>query len=97
MNKQKDNEERIRLQIDRYRTAGMPEEYGMTSNGFMIRDHRDDVLKKVMNDWWNEVAMMSCRDQISLMYCCWKNGLRYDTSDIYIMDNPYVRIYEHCG
>ena len=95
INKGRDDRSRIERQIAKYKAEGFPEEYGLTANGFIIRSHRDKALNNVMEDWWNEINDYSSRDQLSLQYACWKNGYSYDTSDIYIMDNPYIKIYDH--
>lgn len=89
---QKDNEEIIHDQVERYRKSGMPEHYGLISAGCMVRSHRDQKLNKVMNDWWEEILNGCCRDQISFPYVSWKNDFRYDVSDLYIGYNEYIEI-----
>ncbi len=87
--------EQIRKQITLYEAVGFPHDYGLTQNGFLLRNLHDIKLKKVMQDWWEELIHHSKRDQLSLTYCCWKNDFMYDSCPISIADNPYFEIHAH--
>ncbi len=91
----RDREDLIDAQMARYRAEGFPEDYGLTSNNFLIRDHRDEKLRKVMNDWWKELCDGSMRDQLSFTYCCWKNDFIYDSVPLFVGDNKYVLLKKH--
>lgn len=93
----KDRPDVVEKQTARYREEGFPEHYGLTDNCILIRDHRDDKLNKVMRDWWEEVVSGSCRDQLSLSYCVWKNRYRYDICDLYSEKNEYFTVEVHIG
>lgn len=73
-----ENEEIIRQQVIRYRKEGMPRDYGQLHNAVLVRENNNPLCMKLMEDWWKEVAEYSYRDQISLMYCIWKNKLTID-------------------
>ena len=82
-------------QIRRYYMEGYPEHYGMTANGVMVRDIHNDAVKRVMEMWWKEIENGSYRDQLSFCYVCWKENFMYDTCDLYIINNKYVRVCAH--
>ena len=54
---------------------GMPRNYGQFECSFLARENNNKTCMKLMDDWWNEVQRFSYRDQISFMYCAWKNGI----------------------
>lgn len=62
-------------QIERYKEEGFPKDYGLTECGIIIREHNNPICIKLMNSWWDEFVNESQRDQLSFMYCIWKNGL----------------------
>lgn len=47
---------------------GFPENYGLSENGFLIRNNCK-TLKRFERAWWNNY--FSQRDQISFMFTCW--------------------------
>ena len=50
--------------------------YGLTENNVIFREHNNKDVIKVMEDWAYMVENYSKRDQLSLMYVCWKNNFR---------------------
>jgi hypothetical protein len=69
----KDTFTHINPQIQRYKTEGFPNNYGLTQNNVMVRKHNSEKCIKVMEEWWKEILNGSYRDQLSLMYVLWKN------------------------
>ena len=69
----KDTAQNIDLQIQRYKSEGFPENYGLTQNNIIIRNHNNKECIKIMEDWWKEILNGSYRDQLSLMYVLWNN------------------------
>ncbi len=61
--------------VDRYRSEGFPENFGLTHNCFLVRKHNDNKCIKLMKLWWEETSSNVHRDQLSLMYCVWKIGM----------------------
>lgn len=82
-------------QIERYRVEGYPAHYGMTANGMIVRDIHNETVNRVMELWWEEIKNGSYRDQLSFNYVCWKENFMYDTCDLYICNNKYVRVCAH--
>lgn len=91
----KDTPEIMEKQMDKYRKEGYPKKNGLIDSCVLVRDWRSDKLKKVMNIWWNEVKMYSCRDQLSFNYACWKEDFMYDTSILCALKNDYFATLEH--
>jgi len=91
----KDNFEIMEAQMDRYRKEGYPAENGLIESGILVRELKDDRLQQVMRTWWREILDGSRRDQLSFNYACWKNDFMYDSTDLFIYDNKYVREYDH--
>ncbi|RKM54340.1 DUF616 domain-containing protein [Butyrivibrio sp. X503] len=72
---------------------------GYTAKGYIaeltciVRDHHDEALKKVMQDWWDEyMSYEHTRDQISFDYVTWKNGYIFDLCDLSVYINPWLEI-----
>lgn len=91
----KDTPEIMEKQMDKYRKEGYPKKNGLIDSCVLVRDWRSDKLKKVMNIWWNEVKMYSCRDQLSFNYACWKEDFMYDTDILCVLKNDYFAVQEH--
>ena len=50
-----------------------PSQIGLAENNILIRNHHDESLIKVMEDWWLSFKIYAPRDQLTLMYLLWKN------------------------
>ncbi len=85
----KDDEDRIRWQLSRYKREKMPVNYGQFACGILIRENHNPLCRLVMEDWWREVFAKSYRDQLSFMYCLWKNGL--NASDVGCLEGDWSR------
>jgi len=80
----------VNKQMERYRSEGFPEKYGLFDSGFTIRKNSDEVNR--FNDiWWNEILNNSSRDQLSQVYSSWKSGV--EISPITVGTNIYSNIY----
>ncbi len=66
----------MQLQIERYRTEGFPENYGLISGGVLVRRHHAPDVVKAMERWWYELQNNSKRDQLSFDYVRWKENLQ---------------------
>jgi MoaA/NifB/PqqE/SkfB family radical SAM enzyme/quercetin dioxygenase-like cupin family protein len=73
----KDEPATISGQLNQYRSEGYPAHGGLIEGNVLIRRHNDAEVKKVMEDWWQEVTTKSRRDQLSFNYVIWKNNSRY--------------------
>lgn len=86
-------------QLYEYEKIGFPRHFGLYENSIIVRKHKDKMLKKIMNDWWNEYNKYPTRDQFSLPFVIWKNHyssiqlLKLMSSLIYLFRPIYLRIY----
>lgn len=71
LNIKNDNPETIKNQISRYKSEGMPQNFGMVASGINARINSKEV-QEFTEKWWQEVSSGSRRDQLSFNYCLWK-------------------------
>lgn len=94
----KDSRENIERHIQHLKSEGMPANYGMCECNVIVRDHSNEVCKKIMIDWWNEFKQYAKRDQISFPYALYKNNI--NISDVAVLGNnikmnPSFRVIRH--
>jgi hypothetical protein len=70
-----DKQEIIQLQLKKYATEGMPDNFGLFAPGIMIKKNVEDV-NIFMKLWYDEVEEYSYRDIISLSYMIWKHPIK---------------------
>ncbi|MBE6485702.1 MAG: glycosyltransferase [Methanosphaera stadtmanae] len=92
---QKDSEDIINLQIEKYRQLDYPEHNGLIASGILFRDHHDDKVIKLCEDWFDEVTNYSRRDQLSFNYVCWRNNFKYDEAPLFYFKNEYFQRVKH--
>jgi hypothetical protein len=63
----------MRHQMERYRSEGFPEGYGLIETNVLVRRHNDPLVVRLMEAWWQEIQSYSRRDQLSLGYVLWKH------------------------
>lgn len=88
----------IKKQLKQYKEEGMPKEFGLFETNILVREHGNEICKKIMEDWWKEIEIKSQRDQISFTYVLWKNNLvSNDIGKIQdtILENNYVQVVPH--
>jgi GT2 family glycosyltransferase len=44
-------------------------------SNIIFRQHHNEIIMKIMNDWWWWIKNYSYRDQLSLTYILWKDGI----------------------
>lgn len=72
----KDSRSVLQAQVEQYRQAGMPRNWGLPETRCVIR--RNTKRMEELNEaWWNELEHASVRDQVSLPFVCWKAGVRW--------------------
>ena len=91
----KDSPNLMSEQTERYRQEGYPEHNGLIESAILVRELKDQRLISLMEAWWQEVLHGSKRDQLSFNYVCWKHDFVYDSTDLYIYGNKYVKLYNH--
>lgn len=73
----KDDPNIIKKQMERYVQEGYPQNNGLAFTCGLIRKHNKPEVKKLSEDWWNEVKYGSKRDQLSFNYVAWKNKFNF--------------------
>lgn len=91
----KDDPHIMDVQIEKYRKEGYPEHNGLIDSGILVRELKNERVINLMEAWWQEVLHGSKRDQLSFNYACWKNDFVYDTTDLFIYGNEYVKSHSH--
>lgn len=91
----KDKKETILKHVEFLRKENYPEKYGLCEMTVFIKKHNDKIVKKTMQDWFNMVCNYSKRDQLSFMYCVWKNDLKIDFINLSVWDNPWFINKKH--
>lgn len=90
--------EQTQTLLARYRSEGFPDCYGLTENNIIFRNHHVTSVTSLMNRWWTCFETGPARDQLSLMYLCWKYNfpikiLESGAKD----DNPHFRYRLHAS
>ena len=70
----------------------------MLECNLIVRDHDDAAMKKVMEMWWEEFCKRSKRDQLSLPYVLFKNGIKVESVGVLgtnIFQNYALRVVKH--
>lgn len=91
----KEKEEIIEKQMSAYRKDNYPVDNGLIEAGILFRRNNDDVLKKTMFHWFNQILNFSCRDQLSFSYSAYKNNLDFHLLDLNIYENDYFASKKH--
>lgn len=66
----------IRRQMERYEADGFPAGFGLFEANVIVRRHGEAAVVQAMHRWWQEWERGIKRDQLSLTYVLWKEGLR---------------------
>ena len=91
--------EDIDKQLNRYRSDGFPQKFGLHEATIIVVDLHNTIAKNLLELWWKEVlSTESKRDQLSFTYILWKNG--YCSCDVGCLGNdeyhnPKFRIKKH--
>lgn len=93
--KKKDKKEIIMQQLAFLRQEGFPEHYGLCEMTVFIKKHHDPIVKKTMEMWFDMICRYSKRDQLSFMYCAYKNHLQIDFIPLNVWDNEWFYCYTH--
>jgi hypothetical protein len=54
---------------------GFPDTLGLSANYLLVRSTKDQALRRSMMRWWDCVSSHVERDQLSLQYCLWAEGV----------------------
>lgn len=87
----KDDPNIMKRQIDKYKREGYPKNNGLACSGVLLRNHKNDKLKYIMEEWWNEIKNNSKRDQLSFNYITWKYNYEFTYLTGEIRNNKYFK------
>jgi hypothetical protein len=98
IHQKKNDPQTMRRQIDAYRRAGMPENYGLIEANMLLRDHKNPVCIEIMDRWWQQIVKHTTRDQLSLPFVLWEMGIPVSgigciSSNVY--EIPLIQIKRH--
>ena len=74
----KEDPETIDKYIENLRMNGFPDDYGLVACDIIVREHNKESCIQVMEQWWVEFRDYVRRDQLSLPYVLYKNGIKID-------------------
>lgn len=87
----------VNLQMDVYKADFFPKDFGLSENNILLRKHNSPSVIALMNRWWGEVNYYTKRDQLSLMYCLWKERTPFTYMDETSRDDFYFMLLKHRG
>ena len=93
--RKKGKKEDLIRQICTYYQENYPFNNGLYAGGCLVRNHNDDLCKKIMNEWMEQIEKYSIRDQLSLPYVFWKNNFKPDICDLDYMKNNWLEHVRH--
>lgn len=62
----------VEKQVTQLKKLNYPKQNGLIVSSILFRQHNDNKVSKVMEEWWSWVRDFSRRDQLSLNYALWK-------------------------
>lgn len=77
----KDKTSNIKKQMQRYKEAGFPHNFGLSENNILLRIHSNESVMDLMEKWWQELQKETKRDQLSFPFAVWVAGLEYSFMD----------------
>jgi len=85
----------VTQQHNAYYESEFPDDQGLYSGGFILREHNKESMKGLAENWWYELNTRSMRDQVSLPYVLWKTGIKPATIPGTIYNNQYAQWWAH--
>ncbi len=77
-----------------------PHTHGLFETGFMYREHNDESIVHLSEEWWFIIDHYSNRDQLSINFLLWKNGVKSDYffgKKSCVRNRKDVKYYHHGG
>jgi len=66
--------DKMAAQLATYEAAGLPRDGGLW-NTMVLARRRTDAMVKLGRDWWAEIERHTLRDQVSLPFLLWRDGI----------------------
>ena len=81
-------------QAEHYLAQGMPEHFGLWATGSIARRHTDR-MRDFGDAWLEEMERWTIKDQVSLPYLLWREGIEPGTFGIDQLENDMVVVMGH--
>ena len=94
----KGNKRTIQNQMEKLKKDGFPEKIGLFESNIVFRDHNHKSIVELDEEWWQELANNSKRDQLSLTYVLWKNQINcipFFEEGVNVRNHPDFAYPEH--
>ncbi len=92
-NLKKDDPKTMQEQINIFKKDGYPPHNGLYFAGILFREHANNKVESIMDDWWFWVDNKSRRDQLSLPYVLWKHEFNPGELPFECFDNKSESLY----
>lgn len=89
-----DDQERIWIQMLKYREHGFPSRHGLALTQLVARRMNAEVSAFGAH-WWNEIVGHSRRDQLSFNYCAWRHHLDVKYVPCDLGGNEFFTVHPH--
>jgi len=66
----------VKKQVAKLKELKYPKKNGLIVSSILFRQHNDNKVSAVMDEWWSWVRDFSRRDQLSLNYALWKEHFK---------------------
>lgn len=73
-----------------YRQEGYPEHYGMIDTRCIFRNHSDELLLQVLDDWWQNTEKDTLYGKNCFNYVAWKRKFKFALCNQFIEKNLYI-------
>jgi len=82
---------RMRKKTIQYEKEGYPHHYGMISNNILLRNHKDEKMRDVMETWWDEAMQCDKLWNFGFNYAAWKHNFNFAICDAFVEINSYFK------
>lgn len=89
-------DEPLLAQVANYLEQGMPEHFGLWAAGSIARRHTER-MRDFGNGWLSEMQRWTIKDQVSLPYLLWRDGITPGTFGLEQFDNDLVARLPHAA
>lgn len=91
----KDSKESIQKTLSFLKSEAFPDNSGLFEMTSFIKKHNDSTVIKTMELWFDINQKYSKRDQLEFMYAAWKTGLKINTINLNVWNNPWFFTIPH--
>ena len=91
----KDTKDSILETLEFLKNEGFVDKIGLYEMTVFAKRHKDVVVRKAMELWFEMVQKHSKRDQLSFPYAVWKTGLKIEPVNLNVWDNEWFHTVKH--